>query len=78
MIALADQNARDRFASECHRNFLVVAPAGVGKTTAIGERIALMALEPNGKEMLGELAVVTFTRKAAGEIRRRVESKLLA
>jgi ATP-dependent exoDNAse (exonuclease V) beta subunit len=73
---LADQADRDRFASEWDRNFSVAAPAGVGKTTAIAERVAHMALAHNGKELLAQLAVLTYTRKAAGEIRRRVEARL--
>jgi ATP-dependent exoDNAse (exonuclease V) beta subunit len=75
---LADQSARDRFAGEWDRNFSVTAPAGVGKTTAIAERVARMALAHNGKKFLPQLAVLTYTRKAAGEIRRRVEMRLRA
>ncbi|MDR1436376.1 MAG: UvrD-helicase domain-containing protein [Puniceicoccales bacterium] len=77
-MALADWKDRHRFCHEWHRNFLAIAPAGVGKTTAIAERVARMALAPNGKDLIGELAVVTFTRKAAGEIRQRVGARLRA
>jgi ATP-dependent exoDNAse (exonuclease V) beta subunit len=73
---VADTIARERFRKEVARNFLVIAPAGVGKTTAIVARIAHMALLPDGKELLGTLVVVTYTRKAAAELRARVVDAL--
>ncbi|MDR1438428.1 MAG: UvrD-helicase domain-containing protein [Puniceicoccales bacterium] len=73
---LKDQWARDRFRGEIDRNFLIVAPAGVGKTTAISDRIACIAVEKGGIEKLNSLVVITYTRKAAAEIRGRVAEKL--
>ncbi|MDR2341320.1 MAG: UvrD-helicase domain-containing protein [Puniceicoccales bacterium] len=72
----ADHIARERFEREVDRNFLVIAPAGVGKTTAIVARIAHMATLPNWKELLSTLVVMTYTRKAAAEFRARVTDKL--
>jgi ATP-dependent exoDNAse (exonuclease V) beta subunit len=72
-----DQRARDRFTGEWGVNFAVVANAGSGKTTAISERLAAMALSPSGSELLGRTAVVTYTKKAAAQIERRARSVLL-
>jgi ATP-dependent exoDNAse (exonuclease V) beta subunit len=74
--SLVDHAARERFTREVDRNFLVIAPAGVGKTTAIVARIAHMAALSNGAEMLSTLVVITYTRKAAGELRERVLDRL--
>lgn len=74
---LADQAARDRFRDEWHRNFAVSANAGSGKTTAISERLAAMALGPEGSRLLAKTAVVTFTKKAAAQIGQRARAVLL-
>ena len=74
---LADQAARDRFRDEWHRNFAVSANAGSGKTTAISERLAAMALAPEGARLLARTAVVTFTKKAAAQIGQRARAVLL-
>jgi ATP-dependent exoDNAse (exonuclease V) beta subunit len=72
-----DQAARARFRDEWTRNFAVSASAGSGKTTAISERLAAMALAPAGAELLRQTAVVTFTRKAAAQIGQRARHVLL-
>ncbi len=72
-----DQAARDRFTTEWGVNFAVVANAGSGKTTAISERLAAMALSPEGAEILARTAVVTYTKKAAAQIEQRARSVLL-
>lgn len=74
---LIDREARERFRTEWHRNFAVSANAGSGKTTAISERLAAMALAPTGAELLGKTAVVTFTKKAAAQIGQRARAVLL-
>lgn len=72
-----DQAARDRFRREWRKNFAVSANAGSGKTTAISERLASMALDPEGAEALRRTAVVTYTVKAAEEIAERARERLL-
>jgi ATP-dependent helicase/nuclease subunit A len=72
-----DQAARDRFRDEWDRNFAVSANAGSGKTTAISRRLAALALAPDAARLLRTTAVVTYTRKAAGEIGRRARQELL-
>ncbi|HVU15712.1 MAG TPA: UvrD-helicase domain-containing protein [Candidatus Didemnitutus sp.] len=73
----ADAVARERFRREWDANFAVGANAGSGKTTAISERLAAMALSDRGEELLRKTAVVTFTRKAAAQIGQRARSILL-
>jgi len=74
---LIDQRARDRFRDEWDANFAVSANAGSGKTTAISERLAAMALAPLGAERLRKTAVVTYTKKAAAQIEQRARQVLL-
>jgi len=72
-----DQAARDRFRDDWTTNFAVNANAGSGKTTAISERLAAMALAPEGPELLRRTAVVTFTKKAAAQIGQRARQVLM-
>jgi ATP-dependent helicase/nuclease subunit A len=72
-----DQAARDRFTNDWSVNLAVVANAGSGKTTAISERLAAMAVSEGGSEMLRKTAVVTYTKKAASQIGQRARSVLL-
>ena len=74
---LMDQEDRDRFRREVGRNFAVSANAGSGKTTAVSERLAELALAPDGAARLRRTAVVTFTRKAAAQIGQRARAVLL-
>jgi ATP-dependent helicase/nuclease subunit A len=73
----SDQRARERFTTEWSVNFAVVANAGSGKTTAISERLAALALSPEGADALAHTTVVTYTKKAAAQIRQRARSVLL-
>jgi len=72
-----DQDARDLFSSGLERNYAVNANAGSGKTTAIAQRLAAMTMSPDAVEMLSRTVVVTFTRKAALEIRQRARAEVL-
>ena len=74
---LKDQAARERFCMEWQRNFAVSANAGSGKTTAISERLAAMALSPEGAALLPKTAVVTYTKKAAAQIGQRARQVLM-
>ena len=51
---------------------LTEGPAGVGKTRAIVDRVVNIATHPKNREVLSRLVVVTYTNKAADEMRRRV------
>ncbi len=76
--SLPDQAERDRFRRRLDRNFSVIAPAGVGKTTAIVDRIAAIADrdEQEVDSLLKSLAVVTYTKKAAAEMSERARQRL--
>jgi ATP-dependent helicase/nuclease subunit A len=73
----ADQAARERFITGLDRNFSVIAPAGVGKTRAIVERVIHLADSTQGRAVLPTLAVVTYTNKAADEMQERARNALL-
>jgi ATP-dependent helicase/nuclease subunit A len=75
---LIDQEARELFASDLGRNYVVNANAGSGKTTAIAQRLAEMTMIPEAADSLSKTVVVTFTRKAALELRQRARSEVLA
>ena len=68
-----DQASRMRALSELDTNFLVEAGAGSGKTTLLAGRMA--ALVESGIRT-SHIAAVTFTRKAAGELRERFQLAL--
>jgi ATP-dependent helicase/nuclease subunit A len=66
-----DQSVRDRLVSDFGTNFLVEAGAGSGKTYSLATRMA--AGIAAGTYTVEHLAVVTFTRKAAAELRGRFQ-----
>ncbi len=77
--SLPDEATRKRFREELDRNFSVIAPAGVGKTTAIVERVVKIALTEDRGWGAGmkRMVVVTYTRKAAREMQIRSRNELL-
>ncbi|MYE06524.1 MAG: AAA family ATPase, partial [Chloroflexi bacterium] len=62
----ADQDVRERFINELDTSFFLEAGAGSGKTSVIVARI--VNLVRNGRQ-LSEIVAITFTEKAAGELR---------
>lgn len=77
-MELADISARQKFITETNRNFLVIAPAGVGKTTAIVERLTHLLISPDAASFAESIVVVTYTTKAANEFQTRTIQKLKA
>lgn len=71
---LPDESARSRIREDLETNLLVEAGAGSGKTTALIDR--MVALVGSGAASVEELAAVTFTRKAAAELRQRFQTGL--
>ena len=70
----SDQESRRRICEELDRNFMVEAAAGTGKTTSIVDR--MVNLIASGACNVEHLAAVTFTRKAAAELRERFQAEL--
>ncbi len=71
---LADEAARRRIREALDESQLVEAAAGTGKTTVLVER--LVAILEQGLGRVDGLAAVTFTRKAAGELKLRLREEL--
>jgi ATP-dependent exoDNAse (exonuclease V) beta subunit len=71
---LSDAEARDRIATALDTTLLVEAAAGTGKTTALVGRIVRIIAE--GMAEVGEIVAVTFTEKAAGELKLRLRERL--
>jgi ATP-dependent helicase/nuclease subunit A len=68
---MIDQAERQRLREDFQSNFLVEAAPGSGKTHCLVERVH--AGIRNGAYLPQEVAVMTFTRKAAGELRQRLK-----
>ena len=69
-----DQAARHRIVEDLERNLLVEAGAGSGKTTSLVDR--MVALVRRRACTVDRIAAVTFTRKAAAELRQKFQVKL--
>ena len=70
-----DQDQRNLILRELDRNLLVEAAAGTGKTASLVSR--MVALLASGRcSSIHTLAAVTFTRKAAAELRSRFQVEL--
>ncbi len=74
LSAPPDQKERDAVRRDLDTNMLVEAGAGTGKTTSMTERMA--ELLAKGKCAVRNIAAVTFTRKAAAELRSRFRIRL--
>ena len=73
-MTLPDQAARDRIRSDLDATLVVEAAAGTGKTTALVQRV--LALLRTGKATLARIVAVTFTEKAAGEMKLRLRTEI--
>ncbi len=69
-----DQRARDDITDRLDTTLFVEAGAGSGKTRALVDRI--VRLVTTGTAGVDELAAITFTEKAAAELRDRVRQRL--
>jgi len=76
----SDLPARTAAIAERRRNVLVDAGAGTGKTSLVVERFVDMVAPTGGAAPvpIERLAAITFTRKAAGDLRLRIRERLLA
>jgi ATP-dependent exoDNAse (exonuclease V) beta subunit len=80
MSTLIDQAERDRFVQEQAKNISVIAPAGVGKTTSIVNRIVYLAHLPEAQaiDRLSRLIVVTYSVRAAQQMQQKARVAIRA
>jgi ATP-dependent helicase/nuclease subunit A len=71
---LRDEAARKSIVERLDRNLLVEAGAGSGKTESMARR--MVAMVAGGLCSVDQIAAVTFTRKAASELRSRFRLEL--
>ena len=71
---LVDAEARERIRSALDESLLVEAAAGTGKTSALVTRMVNVLAA--GAARVGEILAVTFTEKAAGELKLRLREEL--
>ena len=69
-----DAQPRQRAASELDTSFLVEAGAGTGKTSVLLQR--LLTVIRTGRSRLERIAAITFTEKAATELRIRLRTEI--
>src|SRR5258708_39986575 len=70
----SDEKARQRIRTSLDENLIVEAAAGTGKTTELVHRI--VNIIRTGRAVVHRIVAVTFTRKAAGELRLRLRVEL--
>jgi ATP-dependent helicase/nuclease subunit A len=71
---LPDSDQRARVKADLGSTLFVEAGAGTGKTAALVDRV--VAIVSEGKEELAAIAAITFTEKAASELRDRIRRGL--
>ncbi|MGH7914163.1 MAG: UvrD-helicase domain-containing protein, partial [Candidatus Binataceae bacterium] len=71
---IGDQRVRERIRDDLDTTLIVEAAAGTGKTTALVNRI--VAALARGRAELGRIVAVTFTEKAAGELKLRLRAEI--
>ncbi len=73
-VPLTDRASRARISDDLDTTFLVEAGAGSGKTKSLVDR--MIALIATGRATIQTMAAVTFTRKAAAQLRGRFQVAL--
>jgi ATP-dependent exoDNAse (exonuclease V) beta subunit len=74
MTRPVDHAARESAANDLDATLFIEAAAGTGKTTALVARI--LSAVSKGRARLREIVAITFTEKAAGELKLRLREKL--
>src|SRR5579863_9556036 len=70
----SDEDARWRIQNSLDESLIVEASAGTGKTTELVHRI--VAVLKSGRTTIERIAAVTFTHKAAGDLKLRLREEL--
>lgn len=73
-MSMRDQYERDQIRNDLDCNIVVEAAAGTGKTSELVQRI--VAVLAAGRTSVDQIIAVTFTEKAAGELKLRLRSEL--
>src|SRR6202165_6015957 len=73
-VQLDDRAARQRIRTSLAESLLVEASAGTGKTTELIARI--VSVLATGATAIDHIVAVTFTNKAAGELKLRLRQEL--
>jgi ATP-dependent helicase/nuclease subunit A len=73
-MLMSDADARRAIAEDLDDTLVVEAAAGTGKTTELVNRI--LAVLATGRATMIEIVAVTFTEKAAGELKLRLREQL--
>src|SRR4030043_1560060 len=73
-VKFIDQEQRDRAADDISESYIVEAAAGTGKTTVLVTRI--INLIKAGEARLEEVVAITFTEKAAAELKVKLRQEL--
>jgi len=76
--APADAADRDRIRTDLDHSYVVEAAAGTGKTTELVARIINVLASGHAGATIDKIVAVTFTEKAAGELKLRLREELEA
>ena len=76
MAEAPDKADRDRARLSLEHSVVVEAGAGTGKTTLLTDRILSLVLAGSEPSRIEEVVALTFTEKAAGEIKVRLSERL--
>src|SRR5436305_5151461 len=74
MLVTSDKEARDAIRNDLDDTLVVEAAAGTGKTTELITRI--LQILATGRATIDQVVAVTFTEKAAGELKLRLREEL--
>ncbi|MGE5216146.1 MAG: UvrD-helicase domain-containing protein, partial [Chloroflexota bacterium] len=75
-LELIDADERERAVATFDRNLVVTAGAGTGKTTLLVDRLAHLLLRNPEPLRITEIVALTFTNKAANEMKLRLRDRL--
>jgi ATP-dependent exoDNAse (exonuclease V) beta subunit len=71
-----DADARRRIRTSLDESLMVEAAAGTGKTTELVQRLVAVVEQGRAQRGMAGIVAVTFTRKAAGELKLRLRQEL--